>query len=114
MKIPHIQFTVRRLMAVVAVVALVFGIIRLWGLRQLYLKKAADHAGFRAYVLNSRDSVQHWETRWRDQREGRPAKYPWPAGPPFVPAITKYHDDMRIKHERAARHPWLPVAPDPL
>ena len=65
-------------------------------------------------MLNSGDSIRYWEYRWTDQRQGRSAEYPWPAGPPFVPAVTKYHDDMRIKYERAARHPWLPVAPDPL
>jgi hypothetical protein len=113
MKIPRVQFTVRRMMAAVAVVGLAFGIFRLWTLRQLYLEKAANHAGFRAYVLMSKDSIMHWENRWTDQRTGKPAKYPWPAGPPFVPAITKYHDDMRLKYERAARYPWLPVAPDP-
>ncbi len=113
MRVPRVRFTVRRLMVVVAVVALAFGIVRLWALRQLYLQKAAEHAGFRAYVLNSPDSIRHWEFRWTDQRMGQPASYPWPAGPPFVPAITKYHDDMRIKYERAARYPWLPVEPDP-
>jgi hypothetical protein len=48
MNIPRIQFTVRQLMVVVAAVALAFGICRLWKLRQLYLEKAANHAGFRA------------------------------------------------------------------
>jgi hypothetical protein len=101
-------------MVIVAAVALAFGIFHLWKLRQLYLEKAANHAGFRAYVLNSADSIQHWEYRWTNERMGHPAKYPWPARPPFVPAMVKYHDDMRLKYERAARYPWLSVEPDPL
>ncbi len=113
MKVPRVRFTVRRMMVVVAVVALAFGIFRLWALRELYLEKAANHAGFRAYMLRSPESIAHWEDRWTDQRIGKPARYPWPGGPPFVPAMAKYHDAMRIKYERAARYPWLPIEPDP-
>jgi hypothetical protein len=102
------------MLVAVAVVALVFGTIRLWVMRQIYLEKAANHAGFRAFVLQSPDSIRYWENRWTDQRMGKPAMYPWPAGPPFVPAMARYHDEMRVKYERAARHPWLPVEPDPL
>ncbi len=109
----RVLFTVRRIMVATTIVALSFWMFRLGLARQYYLKKAADHAGFRAYVLSSSDSITYWESRWTWQREGQPARYPWPAGPPFVPAITKYHDDMRLKYERAARYPWLPVAPDP-
>jgi hypothetical protein len=114
MRIPRVRFSVRRLMIVIALVALSCWIFRLWNLRQYYLYKAANHAGFRESVLRSNDSIRHWEYRWTDNRRGKRAQYPWPAGPPFVPAITKYHDDMRIKWERAARMPWLPVEPDPL
>jgi hypothetical protein len=53
MKLPRVRFTVRRMMVAVAVVALAFWILRLWAARQLYLEKAANHAGFRALVLKS-------------------------------------------------------------
>ena len=114
MRLPRVRFTVRRTMVAVAVVALAFGIVRLWTARQLYLEKAAEHAGFRALVLRSPDTIAYWESRWTDQRRGLPARYPWPGGPPFVPAMAKYHDAMRIKYERAAHYPWLPIEPDPL
>ena len=114
MKIPHVRFTVRRLMVVVTLAALAFGIVRYWTARQHYLKKAADHAGFRAYVLVSPQSIRYWEERWTAGREGKPASYPWPDRPPFVPAMAKYHDEMRLKWEQAARFPWLPVEPDPI
>ena len=113
MKIPRIRFTVRRMMVAVAVLALAFGIARLWWARQRYLEKAAGHASFRAYLLRSPENIKHWEERWTSGREGKPARYPWPAGPPFVPAIAEYHEAMRLKYERAARYPWLSVAPDP-
>jgi hypothetical protein len=111
MRLP--RMTTRRWMIVVAVAALVVGFIRLWTLRHLYLEKAANHASFRAHVLRTPESTAYWENRWTDQRRGLPARYPWPAGPPFVPAMGEYHDAMRIKYERAARYPWLPVEPDP-
>jgi hypothetical protein len=110
---PRVRFTVRRMIVAVAVIALAFWMVRLWAARQLYLQKAAKHAGFRANVLRSPNSIAYWESRWTDQREGKPARYPWPAGPPFVPALAKYHDAMRMKYERAARYPWLPIEPDP-
>jgi hypothetical protein len=113
MRLPRVKYTVRRMMVAVAILALAFGIIRLWATRQLYLKKAAGHAGFRTEVLRSPETIAYWESRWTAQREGRPARYPWPGGPPFVPAMAQYHDAMRIKYERAARYPWLPVEPDP-
>jgi hypothetical protein len=28
-------------------------------------------------------------------------------------ALARYHVELRRKYERAARYPWLPVAPDP-
>ncbi len=110
MKIPRVSFTVRRMMVAVAVVALLIGIARLWRTRQLYLEKAADHAGFRALVLRSPLTIAYWESRWSDQHEGKPAG---PGGPPFVPARAAYHEAMRLKYERAARYPWLSVPSDP-
>ena len=112
MRLPRPRFSVRRLMVAVAVVALARDRSSP-GAAQLYLEKAANHEGFRALVLRSPDSITHWEDRWTAQREGKPARYPWPGGPPFVPSMAKYHDEMRLKYERAARYPWLPVSPDP-
>ncbi len=31
----------------------------------------------------------------------------------FAQLSTEYHKFLRLKYERAARYPWLPVAPDP-
>ena len=114
MKVPRVRFTVRRMMVAVAVAALAFWIVRLSSLRRQYLEKAANHASFQAYLITSPQMIKFWEDRWTAAREGKPAKYPWPSGPPFVPSIAEYHDQMRIKYKRAARYPWLPVAPDAL
>ncbi len=113
MRLPRVRFTVRRMMIAVAVVARSVRDRSPLGVAQLYLEKAADHAGFRALVLRSPETIAYWESRWTAQREGLPAKYPWPSGTPFVPAMARYYDAMRIKYEQAARYPWLPIAPDP-
>ena len=113
MKIPRISFTVRRMMVAVAVVALAFAIVHLWSLRQLYLKMAAQHGGISALRDRTPEDIAFWEARLTAQHEGLPASDPWPGGHPLVPSMARYHEAMRLKYERAARYPWLPVAPDP-
>jgi hypothetical protein len=107
------RMTTRRMMLAVLLVASLLGGTRLWVLSRHYLELARDHETRRREILRSPDDVVYWEARWTDQREGFGAAYPWPAGPPFVPAITAYHAAMRDKWGRAASRPWLPVEPDP-
>jgi hypothetical protein len=113
MKIPRVRFTMRRLMVAVAILGFALGVAELWRRSRLYTERASDHAGRRSNILQSPGSIAYWESRWQAQREGRSGAYPWPDGPPFVPAIADYHDQMWAKWERAARLPWLPVEPDP-
>src|SRR5687767_14175738 len=44
MKLPRMRFTVRRMMVVVAIVAILFGAERMWRKRQAYLERAAPLA----------------------------------------------------------------------
>jgi hypothetical protein len=48
MRLPHIRFTVRRMMIAVAVMALMFGAARLWQRRDFCLRRAALHARWEA------------------------------------------------------------------
>ena len=114
MRVPGVRFTMRGLLILVALVAFLVWSARLWMLRQIYLEVAAGYAFRNAQVTGSPQSIVLWEDRWTSQRVGKPAEYPWPDGPPFVPAISKYYGAMQAKYERAARLPWLAVAPDPL
>jgi hypothetical protein len=113
MEIPRVSFTVRRMKGAVALTAVTFAIVHLWSLRHLYLEKAAQHASFSALRDRTPDDMAFWEARLTAQHEGLHAAYPWPGGPPLVPTMAKYHDALRRKYERAARYPWLSVAPDP-
>jgi hypothetical protein len=118
MRVPRVRLTVRRMLLAVAIVAIMLGMVRmtarLWSDHLLYAERAEYHARFRRHVLQSPESILYWEQRWSGQREGKKASYPWPDGPPFVPAIMEYHDRMRAKWERASRLPWLPIEPDPI
>jgi hypothetical protein len=89
MRLPCVRFTVRRLMVAVAVVAVAAGGLHLWELRVLYLRTALLHE-----VLSSLFQEGH-ACAGRD------------------PGRSAHHQVLRIKYERAARRPWLPVEPDP-
>jgi hypothetical protein len=89
MRLPRPRFTVRRLMAAVAVVGLMLG-------SSTWLGRRA--ASFREAAISHRAQAQH-------------------AGGSLSPITGKlwgrYNEAMADKYEQAARHPWLPVAPDP-
>ena len=110
----RVRVTIRHMLLLVAMLALCCGLARLWATRQLYLRQATSRADFRAVVTRTPADIAYWEARWTDQREGLPACYPWPARPPFVPAMVRYLDAMEAKFTRAARYPWITVEPDPL
>lgn len=92
---PLPRMTTRRWLIVVALVALALGAETLRERRQMYLSEADMHA--------------FWERRFDPQFVGD-----W-----FGPGLNdarrqRYHGRLRLKYERAARSPWLLVAPDPL
>ena len=88
----RLRFTVRGMMSAVAVVAALIGAgIGLSRRRERFLARAALHgveigpAATVHYSFND-DRAMRWRT---------------------------WHARLVEKYERAARHPWLPVAPDP-
>jgi hypothetical protein len=88
MPMPRFRFTVRRMMVAVAIVA-VAGFALAVGLRRSSFRTLEDfHRRAKADAVSSIRG-----------RKGR--------------ALADYHDGLRWKYARAARYPWLPVAPDP-
>ncbi len=85
---PRFRFTVRRMMIAVAVGAFVMGLL---AERRARFNRIADW--HHAYVMD------HQYQTWLSLA-GREAPFP-------------YHERMALKYYDAARHPWLPVAPDP-
>ncbi len=87
MPLPRVRFTVRRMMVAVAVVAIgVVGYVNVEKDRTRRVWIAAEHAYEAELLAKSAGSS--------------PAKFRW-------------HEAMAAKYLRAARYPFLPVAPDP-
>ena len=104
MRLP--RFRIRTLMIAVAVVGLLAGLVvaltrRSAGLRQ----QAASFA-----QVSNQEALQGMYIERR---------YHWGPAEPEKPIIaahfrrSDYYAALRAKYERAARRPWLPVAPDP-
>jgi hypothetical protein len=91
MKLPRPRFTVRRLMMAVAIVAISFAIWIGLGRRRVQFHNLANH--HLALVGPITTSSSHPE-------------------PTFGSPKARYHNELYIKYERAARYPWLPVASD--
>ena len=104
----------RRVVAAIAALVAVVAVGRLWLLRLEYLDRAGEHRNRLRTIHEVPGGAEYWERRWTRMREGVGASYPWPGGPPFIPALTSYHSAMQAKWERAASRPWLPVEPDAL
>jgi hypothetical protein len=84
MTLPRVRFTVRRMMVAVAAVAACSAIVHLVALSRRY----------------ERESMVHWLLRMVFEVEGNNR-------------CVAYHERMGEKYDRAARYPFLPVAPDP-
>jgi hypothetical protein len=106
--------TTRRWMIAVVVVAVLFGGIvelpRLWTVRQQYLG-IAEKYGYWEKKLNSavglRQEITYYSVKLPRGREQSPVRLA------KMKSEASYYAALRAKYERAARLPWLPVAPDP-
>ena len=111
------RLTIRRLMLVVAGLAVIFGfaawMIRMTIRSNQFDRRAARHA--HAYFLH-RENVDFYPALVADLKKGGVA-------PENVPKVTggidrdvrlrDYHAAMKAKYERLARYPWLSVEPEP-
>lgn len=129
MRLP--RFRVRTLMLAVAVVALlVAGIsagLRLHRLSGYYRAKAVD-AGLRGYIESAPGAQWEWMVREyeKDRKIFENSKLPVELREEhergLIEArvyrdryrnVAKHYERLRLKYERAARRPWLPIEPDP-
>src|SRR5262245_38985812 len=101
MRLP--RFTTRRLMVLVAVVAVLLCVGRLVQQRLAYQRLAAEHAISEA-TLRYREAAQI-----RMWRIGKTARSEWETSR----TRADFHAAWKRTYERAARYPWLPVPPDP-
>jgi hypothetical protein len=93
MRLPRLQFTVRRLMVAVAMMGVVLGVTI--ERRDRFRNVAAHHQAETKKLVSRHPEIVY--------------------GHPDDPIIRRieWHEPMRLKDERAVRYPWLPVGLDP-
>ena len=105
------RMTTRRWMVAVAIVAILIGVgLELSRRSRRFARLAADH---------SNGALEHFGTLMAFGGGPPPNRDVPPAG--LGPArylhrakaLLNYHSELTEKYQRAARYPWLAVAPDP-
>src|SRR4051812_4169586 len=111
MPLPRMRFTVRRIMGAVAAVAVLLG---LYG-GFLHLARRAE--GFRRLAHVHADEEAFLREIIAISGEGASVDFfpglALPSRRVTARAVADLHASLKWKYERAARFPWLPVAPDP-
>jgi hypothetical protein len=102
------------MMIAVAIVAVVCAgsieLPRLWALRQQYLGLAEKYGYWETRISGSiglRQEITYTSTNQPLGPEPSPARLA------KMKVQAAHYARQRAKYERAARYPWLPVAPDP-
>ena len=143
MRLPRVRLTVRWLMVAIAITALALGGIMMGRKRGEYLQRARVFGMIeeeaRALVEELHSEKESAEILARFERQAieehrtepdpflrppipladlHPEKYEAQAKEAIRETVSaqrmiEYASAMRRKYERAARYPWLPVAPDP-
>jgi hypothetical protein len=91
---PTLRFTMRWMMATVAILAIVFAEFPGWA----ESRRSRFQITFDEHTLD----YQHLQNRLGQD----------PTSPQDTPRLA-YHRSMKAKYRWAARYPWLPVWPDP-
>ncbi len=111
MPVPRVRFTVRRMMVAVAVLAILLGVygwvLRLRRMSVEFLAEARRHADMEQVLrtiigVSGRDSFV-------DISPGPGV----PSRRTTAGAVAEHEAALGRKYERAARYPWLSVAPGP-
>jgi hypothetical protein len=109
MRLPRVRFTVRRMMVAVAAVAVATSLGISWQRRQHFLRITVGFAlresAVQGQVLSSSRSLPR--SLQLHVYDGNGTTWT------VRPSNATYYAMMREKYDRAARYPFLPVAPDP-
>jgi hypothetical protein len=106
MKLPRLRFTVKWMMVAVAIT----GVIAALGERTVRFRQIAGrHERMsQTATIHSFDPITKTKVTSPIYMVLTDPK----TGSPF-PCPEQWHHEMAVKYEYAARHPWLPVDPDP-
>jgi tetratricopeptide (TPR) repeat protein len=123
MRLPRVRFTVRRIMAVVAVISLVLGVsieaFRLRRQRETYLRLVTEHKlqeGHYQLLEQSELEMAAFDESFLKQIETQAGSRPKARS--LVAAVTfhksaQYHAALKQKYLTAAARPWRSIEPDP-
>ena len=122
MKLPRVRFTVRRMMVAVAVVAVALTLDTMRNRAFTFRRIAEKHAWREDAFRSGARAILDYQRRLRigelGEFEPRPV-HPDKPNMSFDEMAEDseqragYYARLVAKYRRAARHPWLPVAPDP-
>ena len=108
MRLP--RMTTRRWMIAVAVVAILLGAGLETGRRSFRFARLSDcHSNAALECFHALMTLGGWPP----PQDPSPAELGRVRNLYRVRALVHYHSALTQKYERAARYPWLPVAPDP-
>jgi len=115
MRLP--RFRLRTLLVAVAIAGLVCGGEVMRQRRTTFLERAAYHARLEREDLESAAHFAFWarrlppnEVMHRRLKGGSEDYHDYALDSSHTAEVNRR---LRLKYERAARHPWLPVPPDP-
>jgi hypothetical protein len=109
MRFPRVRFTVWRLMVAVAVFATATWGGQLAARGYSYRKMSDYHAASKARI----ESEWSLEFQWKRALGHFPACRTLEVQAEDAWKQAEWHVQMKVKYERAAARPWLPVEPDP-
>jgi Tfp pilus assembly protein PilX len=110
MRLPRVRFTMRRMMVVVAVIAMVMGTVAGLQRRRESFERRAQMFARRASAAIMDE--QAYRTSRRSNRPGSPFYYDNRTTGAYS-QLVEHYDALRVKYERAAARPWRFVATDP-
>jgi hypothetical protein len=106
MRLPRLRFTIRRMMVVVAILAVIIGGTQLW------LRMRAAREREKAYRYMARYHAMHERAVVIAVRQGSAT-----AGPDELARLNQewsdYHATMKLKYERALANPGVAIPLDP-
>ncbi|MGO9917321.1 MAG: hypothetical protein ACLQIB_21805 [Isosphaeraceae bacterium] len=98
-----VRFTMRRMMAAVAVMAVAMGTVEGLRRRRASFLRRASECSQKAGYAGMAKQVAWFNNRWAyDQRADTAYDH-----------LGEHYNALRVKYEQAAAHPWWFVGPDP-
>jgi hypothetical protein len=103
MRLPRVQFTVRRLMAAMAVLALVLAVADQLRRRRESFQQRAEACRQKVSAAYMGEQAARITNRFDHDPRTTAAYY----------QLVEYYDALRVKYKQAATGPWWFVGPDP-